>query len=505
MREAWTLAPRWVLSLTERHVALGVWMALGVLVVVPFPVHNWPMVERAVPIMWLLLGGAVCLCAKLALPTVPGLHRVAWPLAALIAWALIRAGMMAFPLRALQLLLLLGMAGMLSMAARTLDPREVRWVAWAMFAGIAYEAILGLVNITPLLSPLWRMALLGVWAPFIWAGLVILMVVSVVRSGWPPSRFHLAGLWAGAVGVGLWWIVRDVTVMAGPYPYMTFVEPAYFGKPMGFLTHTNYFGSLMALGLPLVWSLVGLLPAAALYALIITSWSGGPIISASVGAILMAWPSLSRRWRAVLVGVCVASVGWVMTVHEWRLSGRWQVWQAIWPEVKRYPLIGQGLGSWRIWADNYNVKLSVAANKPVVFATLQAHNEAYQLWFELGLIGLGLGLAWVLWLGRDAWRLWWACPAGTPEFWSPGHVPLDRAWIAMIAVAVVNSFGSPIFHLPGQTVFVLFAMAQMQASTARLAALTPDPGSDNGTGSSRAQRRHVHGTHPRRHRPVVAA
>ena len=393
---------------------LGVaWIPLAVLLAIPWPVIQAPLVERAVPLMWLLLAGAVLLTAYVA--------QASWPFALLIGWALGRTlwmGLLVDPLtlqagaavfeasrsRPLQLILLLLLVGVLYVAARHLPSDTARVVGWGLIVGVAWEAAFGYLN-------LWKV-----------------------------------------------------------YPWMTFVASDQAGRPMGFLTHPNYWGSFMALGLPLVWALCGIPAAIVVYALIAASFSGGPVISASVGALVMAWPDLGRRLRLTVLGAAGATIAIVMTVHEWRLSGRWEVWQAVWPELLRYPVIGQGLGSWRIWADHHNAKLSAAAGQPVIFATLQAHNEPYQLWFELGLIGLvAIGL-WALqaWLAvRAAWQL---CPPGTSvAWWAPGRAPLERAWIALLATAIVNSLGSPTWHLPAQAAMTLFALARIQAQ----AALTP--------------------------------
>ena len=380
------------------------WVPLAAMVAIPFPAFSWPLPERALPICFLLLAGAGCIGLTLA--------RASWPFAALFAWMIVRAAMMQFPERALQLLLLISMVGLLYVAARELSASTVRLVAWAILIGAAWEFAFGVLNL-----------------------------------------FHV-------------------------YPWMTYIQPGESGRPMGFLTHPNYWGSYMALVLPVVLSLVGVGPALAIYAVIAKSYSGGPVISASVALAVAVWPMLGRRARYALIAVASAVTTAVMTVHEWRLSGRREVWQAIWPELMRYPIIGQGLGSWRIWADHYNAKASTAAGKPVVFATLQAHNEPYQMWFELGLIGVVLiGVwAWQAWAAtRQAWV---AAPQGSAVvWWKPGAVPLERAWIALLAAAVVNSFGSPTFHLPAQAALTVFALARIQAAAVvePPAALPPSP------------------------------
>ena len=389
-----------------------VWLGLGVLLAAPFPIFGWVLPERAVPIAWLLVGGAAVLLAHVA--------RVSWPLAALIAWAVVRAGMMQFPLRALQVLLLFSLAALLYAAARDLSPPARRAVSWAFVIGLGWEFLLGLFN------------------------------------------------------------------LFGTYPGMAWIDPQYFGKPMGFLTHVNYYGSFLALGLPLAWALLGLPAALAVYLMILATVSGGPVIAASAGVLFLVWPELGRRTRFGVAAVLGGAITMVMTLHEWRLSGRREVWMANLPEFLRYPLTGQGLGSWRIWADHYNEKATLAkwaqaglsaaqcntppvpeACRPVVFATLQAHNEPYQLAFELGLIGLVLG-ALFAWQACHASARLLRATAGVGEapWWGPGRLPLERAWIGMLVVAGVNMLGSPLFHLPAQAGMALFALACVQAAGA---------------------------------------
>jgi len=54
----------------------------------------------------------------------------------------------------------------------------------------------------------------------------------------------------------------------------------------------------------------------------------------------------------------------------------------------------------------------------------------------------------------------------TAAWWKPGRVPLERAWVAVLAVAAVNALGSPLMHLPGQAAIVVFALARVQACAA---------------------------------------
>jgi len=99
------------------------------------------------------------------------------------------------------------------------------------------------------------------------------------------------------------------------------------------------------------------------------------------------------------------------------------------------------------------------------FITLQAHNEPYQLLFELGVIGVVIALLWVLQASVSSWVIWKSAPvARIPGPWYLwGRVPLERAWVAVLVTALVNMLGSPTFHLPGQAIVILFALARAQA------------------------------------------
>ena len=397
--------------------AAWLWVPLLALIAMPVPflLPGYPLPERAVPIMWLILAGAVALFLRVA--------EASWPLAALLAWALARSAYNSFPVRSSQLLLLTTLVAVLYVAARQMPSRVARVAAWALVAGVLYEGVFGFLNIA-----------------FKW------------------------------------------------YPFMTIVLADHVGRPMAFLTHPNYWGSFMALGMPVVWALLGPLAALPIYAMILWSWSAGPAISASAGLLVLVWPDLSARLRAATLGGIGAALVTVMSVHEWRLSGRWEVWASVLPELKRYWVIGQGLGDWRVWADNLNLKMSQAAGGPVVFATLQAHNEPLQLWFELGLVGVVLaGL--ILWQAGQAARGAWAnCPPGSALAWRWGRMPLERAWLAVLAVGLTNSLGSPTFHLPAQAAFVLFALARVQAAAASVP-IVPLAVPSNGPHQARAERR----------------
>lgn len=334
--------------------------------------------------------------------------RASIPFALLIVWAGVRAAYHAFPMRTLQVLALVLMAGMLYVAARDLPDRFARFTAWALIVGLAWEWVIGALN------------------------------------------------------------------AMGYYPWMAWVHPDHISKPMAFLTHPNYFGSIMALGLPIVWALLGIPAAILVFVLILKTISGGPVIAAAAGALVMGWPLLGKRLRWLVAGIGVASVVGVMTLHEWRLSGRAEVWLlALKNEILRWPVTGQGLGQWRTWAEDWNRANYAPAAGKTFMVTLQAHSEPLQLWFELGLIGVILAGLWGLQAFLAAKQVWRAAPAAMiPSPWFQwGRAPLERAWVAVLAVAAVNMLGSPTFHLPGQAAITLLALARVQADAEALGQL----------------------------------
>ena len=286
-----------------------------------------------------------------------------------------------------------------------------------------------------------------------------------------PDRAARQVAWA-FVAVGAYEFGLGLLNTMRIYPWMGWVSPDHIGKPMGLLTHPNYWGSYMALLLPLVWSRLGIPAAAAVFALTLWTISGGPVISAAVGALVMAWPLFGRavRWGVGLVGA--GAIAATMTLHEWRLSGRTENWQVTWTELMKWPVLGQGLGQFREWAEQYNQSLGR------FFMNRQTHNEPLQLWFELGLIGLALGALWAWQAYRAARTVWQASPSAIlpGRAWEYGRAPLERAWVAVLAVAAVNMWGSPVFHLPGQAAIILFALARVQADAEALTVKAPKRG-----------------------------
>jgi len=279
-----------------------------------------------------------------------------------------------------------------------------------------------------------------------------------------PDRIARLVVW-GFIGTAGFEILIGGLNAVGRYPWMSWVSPEHAGKPMGFLTHPNYWGSFIALCLPLIWSRIGWAGVLLAWALILKTVSGGPVISAALGSLVMVWPFFGRKMRLGVAAFGGAAVALTMTLHEWRLSGRTEVWQKALSELKKWPIVGQGLGEWRSWADEYNAANYAPQAGKSFFVTLQAHNEPYQLLFELGVIGVLIALLWVLQAGVSSWVIWKSAPvARIPGPWYLwGRVPLERAWVAVLVTALVNMLGSPTFHLPGQALVILFVLARAQA------------------------------------------
>ena len=169
-----------------------IWCPLGFLLLVPVlghtPLIPWkmdgfPLLERGVPIAWLLLAGAAAILFRIS--------RASIPMALLIGWAVVRSAINNFPIRSIQILLLLSLVGLLYVAARQMDFPQVRIFTWVLAVGVGFELVLGWMNLFKV------------------------------------------------------------------YPWMSWVVPDQMGRPMGLLTHPNYWGSLMAIAAPIMWALLG--------------------------------------------------------------------------------------------------------------------------------------------------------------------------------------------------------------------------------------------------------
>lgn len=394
----------------------ALWVVLMVLVAIPLPFRGLVMPERGAPILYLIVAAALVLFL--------GLARVSLPFAVLLGYAMGHVLAAGYPMRGVQLLLLMAMCGVLYVEAANLDQRWAERAGWALLAGGTIEGALGILNLFHIFpSPI--------------AAVLPLRYVGVE----PEAVFR----WFNSA------------------PWLTLLSRDYLGRTMGWLTHPNYWGSYMALMVPVAYALLGRWAGLGAFGFVLLSGSIWAVVSGAVGLLFMAWRDVPRVVRpAVVAGLLVAT----LTVSAWHIaprldawgpagqrkalsletltSGRTVVWAEAFEKVKESPILGHGLGSWRMWAGEVN-RVSRSQR-----ATLQAHSEGLQMIFELGLVGLAIAIWWLIMLARRG--------RGSIVKWNPRHV----MWAGVLVVAVVNSFGSPTFHLPTQAAVTLFAAARIE-------------------------------------------
>lgn len=399
---------------TPRSTAWPVlWVVVMVFLAIPIPLRGIPMPERGVPILYLLVAGAVVLFAHIGKASVP--------LALFLAYTLFWILTSGYPVRGVQILLLLVMASLLYVEAARLSRNWTHRVAWALVVGAILQVVLGFINMIHLFPSPTMPALALRW-------------IGVDPA--PVFKFFDAG------------------------PWLTLMTQEYMGRPMGWLTHPNYWGSYVALAVPVVYVILGRWWGLGFFSVVMLSGSIGPVLSAAAGLGVVAWRDLPRILRPVLVLGAVLAVLTVTYTHVMpRLenqkpltlstlsAGRTVVWEASWPNLLEHPIVGNGIGSWRLWANEYN-----RVHQAPSFATLQAHNELFQFVFEWGLLGL-------LFVGWWLWQLSIGARALLAE-----QVPAGVMWVAVVAVAFVNSFVSPTFHLPAQAAIAIFAAGRLESA-----------------------------------------
>lgn len=106
-----------------------------------------------------------------------------------------------------------------------------------------------------------------------------------------------------------------------------------------------------------------------------------------------------RVWPAVLAGLIlvVGSIGVTLlsnleaistlTGRDLTLTGRVPLWEIVWSYIQERPLLGYGFGSFWL-AETYGLSVSALAGWEVP----HSHNGFLDLWLELGVVGLALGV-----------------------------------------------------------------------------------------------------------------
>ena len=235
--------------------------------------------------------------------------------------------------------------------------------------------------------------------------------------------------------------------------------------PSGLLYHSNYFGLLLALAFPLLihatrtWAAPLRLPLlGAWVVLVLAARTRAAIAGVLVVGALALWRPLSARvgpWCRAMVLFGVA--GWALAGLQlarpagWaRLDDRLHVWQILlvawWTNDIAW--LGAGLGFWRVYA--LWIGSPLAGNPWFT----EAHNEPLQLLFELGPVGLGLGLWW-----------WARILAGARRLWRLDHDD-GRAWAGVVLVGSLAIPVSAILHVPEVGLLLMVAAARAEADRA---------------------------------------
>jgi O-antigen ligase len=307
------------------------------------------------------------------------------------------------------------------------------------------------------------LALLGVWAvaSVAWAGdkfaalvgashwlsaAVLLWAAAQVVRDWAHVRLVgavCAGLLLVQAGQGLYYrfvehpdlvaswnrerdqILRQRGWEPGSFIAQQFEKRVLSGEVMGFTSSSNSYGAVLELltmaaagvavqraadGDGLKWAAA---PAgtAALAALVVVAFVGSrtAVATTGLGALLIAAVALARPWLARHARLAyAAAVGLVLfagaaavghglyhgTLFHSSLTFRWRYWAAAAKVFAAHPLIGVG---WENFGPHYLAVRLPAASEEIK----DPHNFLVRFATELGVVGLVLCVAWLLWTGWE--------------------------------------------------------------------------------------------------------
>jgi O-antigen ligase len=307
------------------------------------------------------------------------------------------------------------------------------------------------------------LALLGVWAvvSVAWAGdqfaavvgashwlsaAVLLWAAAQVVRDWAHVRLVGAvcvGLLLVQAGQGLYYrfvehtdlvaswnkereqILRQRGWEPGSFIAQQFEKRVLSGEVMGFTSSSNSYGAVLVLltmaaagvavqrvtdGDGLKWAAVPT-GTALLAALVVVTLVGSrtAVATTGLGALLLASLALSRPWLArharlayaaavclvLFAGIAVIGHGlYHGTLFHSSLTFRWRYWVAAARVFAAHPLLGVG---WENFGPYY-----LAARLPAAAEEIKdPHNFLVRFATELGVVGLALCVAWLLWVGWD--------------------------------------------------------------------------------------------------------
>lgn len=212
-----------------------------------------------------------------------------------------------------------------------------------------------------------------------------------------------SGIWISILPFGSYPI--DKTLFAGKYYSIIFTEPFKYGVT-GFFDNPNLSGSCLALCFPVFlrrgwWWFIPLILAG-----LGMSISLGAVIPVVIVSII--WIILFNRSLAyILIPACLLFVAAFMYVTGdlrhilgvLKFSGRMEIWQVYFTKIiKTSPIFGYGLSMGeQLYQNVFNAGVGNVIDKAgkVIGGTayLHPHNEYIAIASEVGLVGLGLALA----------------------------------------------------------------------------------------------------------------
>jgi O-antigen ligase len=167
---------------------------------------------------------------------------------------------------------------------------------------------------------------------------------------------------------------------------------------VGTIGNTAHLAGYLALVSPLFFNKRGILPLILLWIVLLLAGSASGLITAI--AVLITYLFLKRRflWGWIVSSlVSIGGIGLLLTKSNFlNSSGRLEIWKASFEIFRQKAITGFGLGSFSL--NNFKIE-------GISSIWRHAHNEYFQVAFELGLIGLILLFRIIFNAIKDAWLI----------------------------------------------------------------------------------------------------